>query len=217
MKRYAWLTFFFREKIFLTFVWVTLGYAFFYSLFVRQYTNAFVVFLTIVFTLVPLILKHRYKINLPRGISLFAVFFSYASLFLGEIHHFYERLWWWDTLLHGASALVLGLMGLGIMRMMVSTNVVQATAGVMSVFAFAFALAIGTLWEIVEFSLDGIFHTQMQLNSLADTMSDLIVDALGALLVVGAAYLHWKFHRANMIGRWIDEFMTQRMSQRKHK
>ena len=64
-----------------------------------------------------------------------------------------------------------------------------------SLFAFSFALMIGTLWEIYEFSFDSILGLNMQKArledgtplvgnaALTDTMKDLIIDALAALVV----------------------------------
>ena len=64
-----------------------------------------------------------------------------------------------------------------------------------SLFAFCFALAVGALWEIYEFSFDALLGLNMQKHTtetgaalvgtaaLADTMKDIIVDALAALAV----------------------------------
>ena len=62
-----------------------------------------------------------------------------------------------------------------------------------AVFAFCFALALGAVWEIYEFTMDSVFGTNMQKYmldngtaligqaALQDTMKDIIVDAIGAL------------------------------------
>ena len=64
----------------------------------------------------------------------------------------------------------------------------------MCLFAFCFSVTIGSLWEIYEFIGDGLFGLNMQKfmtaqgellvghNALRDTMKDIIVDVLGALL-----------------------------------
>ena len=70
----------------------------------------------------------------------------------------------------------------------------------MSIFAFCFALAVGTIWEIYEFACDGLLSLNMQKfaledgtlligrEALQDTMEDLIVDAVSALVVVTMGY-----------------------------
>ena len=69
-----------------------------------------------------------------------------------------------------------------------------------SVFAFCFALALGTLWEIYEFSCDTILGLNMQkvykadgtaligAAALMDTMEDLIVDGVAAAVVAIVGY-----------------------------
>jgi hypothetical protein len=60
------------------------------------------------------------------------------------------------------------------------------------VVTFALGVAIGGLWEIVEWSSDNLFGSELQLSN-DDTVGDLIADSLGAatggaLLVVWARY-----------------------------
>jgi uncharacterized membrane protein YjdF len=81
--------------------------------------------------------------------------------------------------------------------------------------AFRFADAVGALWEIFEFAIDGTFGTQMQkpmLNDpsgLTDTMWDLIVDTLGAL---GISVFGWWYMRRgadSFIEIWIQKFIAR--------
>lgn len=81
-----------------------------------------------------------------------------------------------------------------------------------ALFAFMFAAALGTLWEIFEFAMDQIFGLTMQKpmlgdpSGLTDTMWDLIVDAIGAL---GAVILGWVYiRRAKLHGvdNWLRRF-----------
>ena len=71
-------------------------------------------------------------------------------------------------------------------------------------FALCFAVTVGVLWEIYEFSFDGLLGLNMQKfrledgtqligrAALQDTMKDLIVDVVGAATVVAWGYLHSK-------------------------
>jgi uncharacterized membrane protein YjdF len=58
-----------------------------------------------------------------------------------------------------------------------------------AIFAFVFAVAIGALWEVIEFAMDRLFGTTMQKpilgdpSGLTDTVWNLIVDALGAAVI----------------------------------
>jgi uncharacterized membrane protein YjdF len=68
-------------------------------------------------------------------------------------------------------------------------------------FAFCFALAVGALWEVYEFSFDAVLGLNMQKHTtesgvalvgktaLSDTMKDIIIDALAALVVSVLGYI----------------------------
>ena len=60
----------------------------------------------------------------------------------------------------------------------------------LALFSFSFAIAIGVVWEIFEFFMDISFGLNMQKSGLIDTMGDLIVDSLGALLASGIGYFY---------------------------
>jgi hypothetical protein len=51
----------------------------------------------------------------------------------------------------------------------------------MAIVAFCLGMAIGGLWEIVEYASDGTFDTALSEGN-SDTVGDLIADASGALL-----------------------------------
>ncbi len=202
------LKFILSEKSVLWFVWGTLVVAGLFAVYRAQWSTLFVILLTLFFTFVPTLLHRWYDVRLPRLITLLGVLFAYASLFLGEIHDFYQIFHWWDIALHGSSAVIFGLIGLGSMRMMQSAQTIDATASVVALFGFTFALAIGALWEIIEFILDSVFHLSMQV-SLQDTMGDLIVDCIGAFIVSVSGYVHWKYGRTNIIGETIEHFISR--------
>jgi uncharacterized membrane protein YjdF len=74
---------------------------------------------------------------------------------------------------------------------------------------------MGTLWEIFEFTADSLFGSDMQKHmlgdqsGLTDTMWDLIVDAVGALIisVLGYGYLKTS-HDESFLRRWIRKFIN---------
>ena len=75
-------------------------------------------------------------------------------------------------------------------------------------FTFVFALGLGALWEICEFAMDSIFGLNMQKSGLVDTMWDLIVDTVGALVIalLGFAYLS-RARNVSFLERWVTRFI----------
>ena len=80
-----------------------------------------------------------------------------------------------------------------------------------SLFAFCFAVTIGAIWEIYEFTMDGLMGFNMQKHStangipleghlaLADTMKDIIIDAIGAFAASLMGYIGLKQNKKWMI------------------
>ena len=168
-------------------------------------------------TSAPMLLGARLPVHIPAEFELMAILFVFASLFLGEFHSYYERFWWWDIALHSTSGLLLGLVGFLLVYVLNASRRIGShmRPGFVALFAFAFAVCVGALWEIVEFAADQLFGLQMQkpmLNDpsgLTDTMWDLIVDALGAAVISAFGWWHMKADRRSFIDAWTDRFVAK--------
>lgn len=158
----------------------------------------FVSLTTLILTFIPYFIERKYKILFPLEFHLLAVVFIYASIFLGDLHGYYIRFWWWDIVLHFTSAIVFAITGFLILYHMDKMTEIKAKPIIISLFSFTFALAIGAIWEIIEFSLDIIFGLNMQKSGLFDTMGDLIVDSIAALIISIFGYLYLKNQKGIM-------------------
>lgn len=151
-----------------------------------------IILLTFFFTLTPFFLKERFKLKFPQELELVIILFIYATLFLGEVQDYYHVFWWWDILMHGISAIALGFIGVGILYEMDKKTIIQARPSTLVFFGFCFAVAVGAMWEILEFNIDQFFGTNMQKSGLMDTMGDLMVDAFGAFVAAFVGYFYIK-------------------------
>ncbi len=149
---------------------------------------------TLFLTFLPSLIAREYRFDIPNEFETAILVFIYASLYLGEMHYFYTRLWWWDVFLHAFAAMIMGAIGFMLVSILNrETRVaIRLSPFFVAVFSWSFAVSLGALWEIIEFSLDAWFGLNMQKTGLVDTMWDLIVDALGALVVsyLGYVYMH---------------------------
>ena len=144
----------------------------------------------------PSILERRLRFELPGLLYGFYIVFLYCAIFLGEVRSFYYLFPRWDSILHFFSSLMTGFFGLMVVTILNRDRHVSMNLSPLFVclFAFCFSVTIGSLWEIYEFIGDGLFGLNMQKfmtaqgellvghNALRDTMKDIIVDVLGALL-----------------------------------
>ena len=171
-------------------LWLFLVISFFYALIAQDWTTAFVSGITIGISAYMIYLNKTVDFHIPKTLLTFALFFIYATLFLGEVENFYERFWWWDAVLHTGSAIGFGIVGVTILAILFRKQKVHASPFIIAVFAFSLAVAIGAVWEIFEFAMDQIFGLNMQKSGLVDTMWDLIVDSIGALLAALGGYFY---------------------------
>jgi len=175
-----------------------------------NWLNAIATFGVVVLAFSPLLLGYRFKVHIPTEFEALAVVFVYASLFLGNLQGFYVRFWWWDIMLHASSGLILGIFGFLLVHVINEHEHLELhmKPSFVAMFAFMFSLGMGTLWEIFEFGMDTFFNTNMQVGSLRDTMVDLIVDGIGALLMslLGYSYLRTK-KTDSFLERWIRHYI----------
>ena len=163
------------------------------------------------------ILGTRLPVSIPVEYELLTILFVFGALFLGEFRSFYERFWWWDIALHATSGLLLGILGFLLVYVLNESKRIDLhmRPGFVALFAFVFAVAVGAFWEIFEFTVDQIFGTTMQKpmlgdpSGLTDTMWDLIVDALGALVICAFAWWHMKRGQHSFVDHWIDRFIER--------
>ena len=183
----------------------------------RHWQNTFTITCIILLMLAPSKLGFRFHIRIPLEFELMAILFVFASLFLGELHGYYTRFWWWDIVLHTTSGLLLGIVGFLMVYILNEDPRAQVhlRPTFVAVFAFMFAVTLGAIWEIFEFSMDQFFGMNMQkpmlgdASGLTDTMIDLVVDTLGAAFISLVGWWHIKRGKHSIFDVWIQKFVDK--------
>lgn len=176
------------------------------SIYMQSWMNTFVSSLALIFTFFPTWIEKRYGIDIPDEFETFVVLFIYASLYLGEVQGFYFKFWWWDILLHFFSAIALGFIGLSIWFILYKGKKIKTNPFLISLLAFSFAISIGAIWEIFEFTMDQLLGLNMQKSGLVDTMWDLIVDTAGAFITSAIGYIYLKKENPRFLKRFKNLF-----------
>ncbi|HOJ11810.1 MAG TPA: hypothetical protein PK733_14625 [Clostridiales bacterium] len=153
--------------------------------------------LGLVVMMIPSLVERKWSIIIPNNIQIMYFLFLYCAIYLGEVKDFYYLVPHWDTVLHAFSGAMLGLLGFALVSFLNDSKHVKFALSpfFVSLFAFCFALSAGAIWEIYEFTFDSLLSLNMQKfalsdgtllvgqEALADTMKDIIVDAISALAV----------------------------------
>lgn len=164
----------------------------------------------------PNIISKKTKIVIPSNMYLLYIIFLYAAVFLGEVRNYFYRVPHWDTILHTCSGAMLGALGFSFVNILNKHEKVHVELSpiFVALFAFGFAITLGVMWEIYEFTFDGLLGLNMQKFALedgtqligraavADTMEDLIVDSIGAFTMALIGYISLKYKKG-----WIDKLL----------
>lgn len=158
------------------------------------------------------------KIKIPTNMYLLYIVFLYCAICLGELRSFYYKFPNWDTILHTFSGGMLGALGFSFVSLLNKTEDfhLKLTPGFVAIFAFMTSATLGVLWEVYEFTFDGLLGLNMQKfmlesgemlvgrEAVVDTMHDLIVDMLGALVMSIVGYISLKYKKG-----WIENIIIR--------
>ncbi|NLO86854.1 MAG: hypothetical protein GX096_15720 [Clostridiales bacterium] len=145
----------------------------------------------------PSLVTRKWNLTLPNFIYILYYIFLYCAIFLGEVFAFYYLVPFWDSILHFFSGAMLGALGFILVSWLNDAKIrgLSLSPAFVALFAFCFALSCGVVWEIYEYTFDGLLGLNMQKfvtasgevlagrEALSDTMKDIIVDALAAGLI----------------------------------
>lgn len=159
--------------------------------FVRQimrggYESAFYCALAYLLLYVPSWVQVKLHIELPPALEITVLCFIYAAEVLGEVNAFYVVVPHWDTMLHTLNGFLAAAVGFS---MVVLLNDDERLTFDLSPFflaltAFCFSMTIGVLWEFFEFSMDMLFHTDMQRDTVIHAIYSASLDATRSNRVV---------------------------------
>jgi len=145
----------------------------------------------------------RTRFSLPLEIALSC--FAFLSLAGGTVYNLYVVIPIWDKILHSLSGPLFSLVGIEIATVLLKNQPQGARkAAAAVVIAFLFALAVGYLWEIFEYTVDSVIPgydnqrwkagileqlsdgtyivSDRRGTALIDTMSDMICNFIGSFI-----------------------------------
>lgn len=168
--------------------------------------------------LIPGFVSKKFKLVIPSNMYFVFIVFLYCAIFLGEVRNFYYVVPHWDTILHTFSGAMLGALGFSFITLLNKEETISLKLSPIFVafFSFCFAVMLGALWEIYEFSFDGLFGLNMQKFALedgtkligrlalVDTMKDLIVDCIGAFVMSVIGFISLKYKKG-----WLERFIIK--------
>ncbi len=143
--------------------------------------------LALIATFLPALLSRDHGVQLSPLLTLWLT----GTLLLHAIGMVgpYSTLWWWDHLTHTLSASLVAGVGYTTARAIdIYSESIYLPPNFLFVYVLLFTLAVGVVWEILEFAAREIASATGQdpllvQYGLEDTILDLLFDAIGAVIV----------------------------------
>lgn len=195
--------------LFISFVRFTLILALGRAIFSSNWSVFLIILGTFLLTFLAALIETRYKIDIPIEFEIGLALLVYGSIFLGEVNGYYTLFWWWDLMLHTLTGIIVGFVGFLTLYVLYKRKRVRAAPFIIAIFSFSFAAAIGGVWEIFEFGMDQLFGLNMQKSGLRDTMWDLIVNNVGALLGACTGYLYLRTGETPVVSHIVNRFKKE--------
>ncbi len=171
---------------------------------------------------IPLFISKKFRCYIPNFISISLYVFAFAHFVLGEIFRAYDKLGPYDKILHTTGGIIFAILSFSVVWLLNNSEdgKVRLSPFFIVLFTFCFTMAVEYVWELIEFGMDRLFGLNMQRwqdsilqnaqivqdgeivdgtphsipygNGLKDTMTDMIVNILGCLVVCVSAYVGMK-------------------------
>jgi len=155
---------------------------------------------------IPVRMYTKMGFHIPPFIQIIIAFFIVAHFVLGEVYRFYDYVFLFDKVLHITAGVVMAMCGFSIVYGYSKTDdgAVKLSPFFFAMFSFCFAVTLMTVWEIFEYSVDGVFGYNMQRwkdglaaadvgervvathrrdTGLRDTMTDIIAGTVSAAVI----------------------------------
>ncbi len=199
-----------------------------------SYESAFICGLSLVLFLLPSFLEHKLRVDIPSVTEIIILLFIFAAEILGELSNYYAQYEYWDTMLHTVNGFLCAAFGFSMVDILTRNKQEKFRLSPLYValVAFCFSMTVGVLWEFFEYGMDVIFHTNMQKDTvmqvipvgalgthspeegyldigLHDTMADLFVNFLGAVVFSILGYVYIRRRGEGRSGRLLRHFLPE--------
>ncbi len=151
------------------------------QIFNQNYENVFLCILTLLLLVIPSLVQVTMKIELPTALEIIILLFIFSAEILGEIQSFYILIPMWDTILHTLNGFLAAAIGFSLVDLLNNDDRLQFRLSpvFMALVAFCFSMTIGVVWEFFEFGMDTFMGTDMQKDTIVQSITTVMLDPAG--------------------------------------
>ena len=144
----------------------------------------------------PTIIARTTSLAFPFEVELVVLWLAAAHLSLGRLLNLYDRVPWFDKVLHFSDSLLIGFVAFLTVYIAHYIRNEKPHPWIDGIAIFLATLGLGAFWEIIEFAEDQLLGTRTQgspnMSAIVDTMWDLIIDGAGGVIaaIIGPWFMH---------------------------
>lgn len=144
----------------------------------------------------PTIVARTTSLAFPFEVELVVLWLAAAHLSLGRLLDLYERVPWFDKVLHFSDSLLIGFVAFLTVYVAHYIRNEKPHRWIDGIAILLATLGLGAFWEIIEFLEDQYLGAHAQgsptMSPIADTMWDLIADGTGGVIaaIIGPRFMH---------------------------
>ena len=143
-----------------------------------EYESAFICLLVLVLFMLPFFIQQNFGIELPSTLEIIILLFIFAAEILGELKCYFITYHHWDTMLHTTTGFLCAATGFALIDILNRNSRIkfQLSPIYVALAAFCFSMTVGVLWEFFEFSMDRLFHMDMQKDTVVNSITSVMLD-----------------------------------------
>lgn len=143
------------------------------SIFTHNWSETFYCVLTLILFMLPSIIERHLKLELPSTLEIVLLLFIFAGEILGDIGNMFHRIPSWDLMMHTVTGFIMAAIGITLIDVLNKSPRINMSLSPFFVafVAFCFSMTIGVLWEFTEYSIDSLFGSDMQKDTVVESFN----------------------------------------------
>lgn len=162
------------------------------SAMLKEYESMFVCLLVLVLFMLPFFIQQNFGIELPSTLEIIILLFIFAAEILGELGCYFITYPYWDSMLHTTTGFLCAATGFALIDILNRNSRIkfQLSPVYVALAAFCFSMTVGVMWEFFEFSMDRLFHMDMQKDTVIQSVTSVMLDPTNSNIPVTIDGIH---------------------------
>lgn len=171
-----------------------------YFIFFNKVESIVFALASLIGTVILIYLNKKFDKLFDTSLIITLVIFIFFAGLLGSSFRFYDNIKNYDDFLHIWSGFIACSGAYVLFNCFANMEINSRERKIFFViYMFMFSMGVASIWELIEFFSDQVFHTNCQVGSLVDTMMDMFDCFIGSIIMISCYAKHLpKYEEENL-------------------